>query len=154
MTGPAEEAVAAVAQALGITPRACRKILEEEEATPVQAEEALRRIQRHRAYLTCTIRSPGAFFSGVLRRVQDDGAAPRPATPPPLRQEPANNNARPTSPLGRAYLHAYHLLAQVTDPATAAATLHRELPEDSADFLTQALAWATGLRGPDRFHPS
>jgi len=47
MTAPAEEAVAAVAQALGITPRACRKILEEEEATPAQAEEALRRIRRH-----------------------------------------------------------------------------------------------------------
>jgi len=36
----------------------------------------------------------------------------------------------------------------------APATLHRDFPEASADFLTQALAWATGLRGPDRSQPS
>lgn len=154
MTGPADETVAAVAQALGIAPRACRKILVEEAATAAEAEEALRRIRRHRAYLAGTIRSPGAFFRGVLRRVQDDGAVSRPAAPPPLPKEPANKNAQPASPLGRAYLRAYHLLAEGADPATVATVLHRDFPDASADFLAHTLSWATSLRGPDRSQPS
>ena len=154
MTGPAEEAVTAVAETLGIAPRACRKILAEEAATATEAEEALRRIRRHRAYLTGTIRPPGAFFRGVLRRNQDDGVAPRPAPSPQPSQEPANKNAQPASPLGRAHLRAYHLLAAGADPATAAATLHRDFPDASADFLAHALTWATSLREPDRSQPS
>ena len=99
---PGQKTLSTIAQALGLTPRACEKILREETADFADAEETLRRILRHRAYRAGAIRSPGAFFRGVLRRVQDDRAATarlQPATPPP---SAAKQSAQPASPLGRA----------------------------------------------------
>jgi len=147
---PGAEALATIAQALGVTPRACEKILREEQASLADAQEALRRIVCHRAYRSGAIRSPGAFFRGVLRRVQDDRAAtvrlqPAPAPPPAAKQ-----SAQPASPLGRAYLRAYHLLASGTSHSKAFAVLRQDFPEAPADLLDLALTWAKGLRSSER----
>lgn len=137
-----------IAQALGIPPRACEQILREEGASPTDAQEALRRILRHKAYQAGTIRSPGAFFRGVLRRVQDDRQAlfrrPLPPPPPPLQ------NAQPASPLGRAYLRAYHLLASGHNSFEVTASLRQNFPDASAELLAEALSWAINLHHADR----
>ena len=137
-----------IAQALGIPPRACERILREEGASLTDAQEALRRILRHRAYQTGAIRSPGAFFRGVLRRVLDDrdSLTRRPPPPPP----PARQRAQPESLLGRAYLRAYHLLASGSRPAAVATALRRDFPEAPPELLAEALSWATDLRCADR----
>ncbi len=141
--------IAGIARALGIPLRACERILQEEGAVPADAQEALRRILRHKAYQTGAIRSPGAFFRGVLRRVRDDRetASRRPPSPPPAKQ-----TAQTASPLGRAYLRAYHLLASGHSPAAAAGLLHQDFPDAPAELLTTALAWAADLRRADRSH--
>ena len=144
-----EETLSTIAQALGLTPRACEKILREETADLADAQEALRRIARHTAYRTGAIRSPGAFFRGVLRRVQDDRAAAVRPRPMPLPPSAAKQNAQPTSPLGRAYLRAYHLLASGTSPSDASAALRQDFPDAPVDLLDRALTWATDLRRPE-----
>ena len=145
-----EGSTADIAHALGIPPRACELILEEERASLADAEEALRRILRHKAYQTGAIRSPGAFFRGVLRRVRDDreSAERRPPPSPP----PAKQNAQPASPFGRAYLRAYHLLASGQSRANVATALDQDFPDASRELLDQALSWAADLRNPDRSH--
>ena len=142
--------VADIARTLGIPSRACERILRDEEASQADAQEALRRILRHKAYQTGAIRSPGAFFRGVLRRVRDDRetAERRPLPSPP----PAKQNAQPASPLGRAYLRAYHLLASGQNSAAAATALRQDFPDASAELLAQALSWAAGLRSLERSH--
>lgn len=138
-----------IAQALGIPPRACEQILREEEASPTDAQEALRRILRHKAYQAGAIRSPGAFFRGVLRRVRDDREtlSRRPQAPP---APPPQQNAQPTSPLGRAYLRAYHLLASGHNSFEVAAYLRQDFPDASPELLAEALSWAINLRHVDR----
>ncbi len=145
-----EGSTADIARALGIPSRACERILREEDASEADAQEALRRVLRHKAHQTGAIRSPGAFFRGVLRRVRDDRetASRRPPPSPP----PAKQNAQPASPLGRAYLRAYHLLASGQSRAAVATALHQDFPDASAELLDQALSWAAGIRSLDRSH--
>ena len=145
-----EGSAADIAQTLGIPSRACERILREEAASQADAQEALRRILRHTAYQTGAIRSPGAFFRGVLRRVRDDRetTSRRPPPSPP----PAKQNAQPASPLGRAYLRAYHLLASGHGRTAVATALQQDFPDASAKLLDQALSWAADLRDPDRSH--
>ena len=145
-----EETLSTIAQALDLAPRACAQILREETAGLADAQEALRRILRHRAYRAGAIRSPGAFFRGVLRRVQDDRAAAKRPWPAPAQPSTAKQSAQPASPLGRAYLRAYHLLASGTNPADASAALRQEFPDAAADLLDRALTWANDLRNPER----
>ena len=145
-----EGSAADIARILGIPSQACERILQEEEASQADAQEALRRILRHKAYQTGAIRSPAAFFRGVLRRVRDDRetAERRPPPSPP----PAKQNAQPASPLGRAYLRAFHLLASGQGRAAAATALQQDFPDAPADLLDQALSWAADLRSLDRSH--
>jgi len=145
-----EGSPADIARTLGIPSQACERILCEEEASQADAQEALRRILRHKAYQTGAIRSPGAFFRGVLRRVLDDRKTA--ARRPPLSPPPAKQNAQPASPLGRAYLRAYHLLASGQNSAAAATALRQDFPDASAELLAQALSWAADLRSLDRSH--
>ncbi len=147
-----EETLSTIAQALGLAPRACERILREEMAGLTEAQEALRRILRHRAYRAGAIRSPGAFFRGVLRRVQDDRAPAEHPRPAPAQPSPAKQSAQPASPLGRAYLRAYHLLASGASPSDASAALRQDFPDAPADLLDQALTWANDLRSPERSH--
>ena len=147
---PGEGSAADIARTLGIPPRACERILREEEASQTDAHEALRRILRHKAYQTGAIRSPGAFFRGVLRRVQDDRETT--LRHPPPSPPPAKQNAQPASPIGRAYLRAYHLLVSGQSSAAAATALRQDFPDASAELLDQALSWAADLRSPDRSH--
>ena len=144
-----EGSAADIARALGIPPRACERILRDEGASPADAQEALRRILRHKAYQIGAIRSTGAFFRAVLRRVQDDRETTlrRPPAPPPAKQ-----NAQPASPLGRAYLRAYHLLASGQTSVAVAAALRQDFPDASAQLLAEALSWAADLRSLDRSH--
>jgi hypothetical protein len=132
-----------IAKALGLPPRACERIVKEEGATPEDAEEALRRILRHRAYLSHSIRSPGAFFRGVLRGVLDDRAA-QARKPPPL--PPAPPSPRP-DPHGRAYFRAYQLLAAGSTPGRAAAALRQEFPGAPQNLIHDAIAWADSVLG-------
>lgn len=130
-----EGSPAGIARTLGIPSRVCERILREEEASQTGA-----------------IRSPGAFFRGVLRRVRDDRetASRRPPPSPP----PAKQNAHPASPLGRAYLRAHHLIASGQSSAAAATALRQDFPDASAELLAQALSWAADLRSADRSHRS
>lgn len=145
-----ESSTADIMRTLGIPSHACERILREEEASQADAQEALRRILRHKAYQTGAIRSPGAFFRGVLRRVRDDretAARRAPSSPSPAKQ-----NAQPASPLGRAYLRAYHLLISGQTHAAVATALQQDFPDASAELLDQALSWAADLHSPDRSH--
>ncbi len=134
---------AAIAQTLGISPRACALILKQEGATPAQAEEALRRILRHPVNRAGAIRSPAAFFRGVLRGVQDDLAA-QTRNPPPL--PPASPPPHP-NPLGRIYFRAYQILAGST-PAAAALALRQEFPDAPEPLVHDAISWAAASLRP------
>ena len=140
----------AIAKALGIPPRACERIVRQEAATPQDAEEALRRVLRHRAYLSRSIRSPGAFFRGVLRGVLDDRQACN-RTPPPL--PPVPPSPRP-DPLGRAYFRAHQLLAAGFDCDRAATALRQEFPGAPQNLIQDAIAWAASVldRAGDHSH--
>ncbi len=134
----------AIAQALGISPRACVRILKQEGATPAQAEEALRRILRHPAYRTGAIRSPAAFFRGVLRGVQDDYAA-QTRKPPPL--PPASPSPRP-NPLGRIYFRAHQLLLAGSTPDAVALALRQAFPDAPEPLVHDAISWAAASLRP------
>jgi hypothetical protein len=127
-----------IAKALGIPPRACERIIKEEGATPEDAEEALRRILRHRAYLSHAIRSPGAFFRGVLRGVRDDRAA-QTRKPPPLPTAPELPHPEPH---GRAYFRAYQLLSTGSTRDRASDALRQEFPAAPRSLFDDALDWA------------
>ncbi len=141
------ETSADIAQVLGIPLRAYERILQEEGASQADAQETMRRILRHKAFQTGAIRSPGAFFRGVLRRVRDDRetTSRRPSPSPP----PAKQNTQPASPLGRAYLRAYHLLASGQNPAAAAGALRQDFPDASTELLAVVLSWAVDLCSAD-----
>lgn len=140
-----------LAKALGIPPRALARILLDEGATTKDAEEALRRILKHRAYITKSIRSPGAFFRGVLRNVHDDHAAP-PRCPTAASPPPSGVNNPPPSSFGRAYLRALRLLADGCDTLEALGILQRDFPEAPESLIQNALALATSLWRPQRSH--
>ncbi len=135
---------AAIARALGISPRACLLILKQEGATPDQAEEALRRILRHPAYRAGAIRSPAAFFRGVLRGVQGDLAV-QARKPPPL--PPASPPPRP-NPLGRIYFRAHQLFLAGSTPDAAALALRQEFPDAPEPLVHDAISWAAASLRP------
>ncbi len=136
--------VKTIARALGIPPRACERILKEEGATPEDAEEALRRILRHRTYLSSSIRSPGAFFRGVLRGIRDDHAA---LTRKPPALLPASPPPRP-NPLGRVYFRAHQLLLAGTAHDAATLALRREFPDAPETLVHDAISWAAASLRP------
>ena len=136
--------ITAIAKGLGIPPRACERILNQEGATPEDAEEALRRILRHRAYLSSSIRSPGAFFRGVLRGVRDDHSA-QACKPPPL---PAASPPPRPNPLGRIYFRAHQLLLAGSTPHAADLALRQEFPAAPEPLVHDAISWAAASLRP------
>ncbi len=84
----------------------------------------------------------------TLRRVRDDREtlSRRPQAPP------AKQTVQPASPLGRAYLRAYHLLASGQNSSEAAAALRQDFPDAPAELLAAALSGAAHLRTHDHSH--
>ena len=55
--------------ALGLTPRQLAFIVQDEAASLEQAEEAARRMLQNPQFTSGQLRSPAAFYRGILRRV-------------------------------------------------------------------------------------
>lgn len=73
-------------EALGLTPRQLAFIVQDEAASLEQAEEAACRMLQNPQFTSGRLRSPAAFYRGVLRRVVAEcpkaARTPAPAPPP------------------------------------------------------------------------
>lgn len=77
---------------LGLTPRQLAFIIADEAATPDQATEAARRMLQNLQFTSGQLRSPAAFYRGILRRVVAECPPPQKtaaASPPPADQAAA-----------------------------------------------------------------
>ena len=64
------------AEALGLTPRQLAFIVQDEAASLDHAAEAARRMLRNPGFTSGQLRSPAAFYRGILRRVVAEFPAP------------------------------------------------------------------------------
>ena len=76
--------------ALGLTPRQLALITADEAATLDQATEAARRMLQNPQFTSGQLRSPAAFYRGILRRVVAEGLPPAKAAPPAPQTAPAD----------------------------------------------------------------
>jgi hypothetical protein len=78
--------------ALGLTPKQLAFIVQDEAASLEQAEEAARRMLHNPQFTQGQLRSPAAFYRGILRRVVAE--CPKAArTAPPARPSAATETA-------------------------------------------------------------
>lgn len=131
---------------LGLPSEALKKIAAEEGASATVAAEAIRRVRGHPAWRTGQVRSPLAFFRGVLRGVQRDQAvAAVVLTPPPAPRvpDPPPPRSKEEVRMGKGRLAALRLIHKGLSPDVAEPVLRRSFPELSPDQIQVCLQWAT-----------
>ena len=78
------------ARRLGCTPQQIAFIIADESATEDQAAEAARRMLQNPQFLSGQLRSPAAFYRGILRRVVAECPPKARAAPPASQTTPAD----------------------------------------------------------------
>lgn len=130
---------------LGLPGEALTKIASEEGASSEGIEEALNRLENHPAWKAGEIRSPLAFFRGIIRGVQRDRAVAmtterRPPPPKKAFNPPRLDTA--DIALGKGRLLALRLFVRGRAQVEVLAVLRESLPELHSDQQRECLKWA------------
>lgn len=117
-------------------------IARQENADDAVIREALRRMEESPRWRLGEVRSPGAFFRGIVRAVIDDGGAEGHAHrgPPVMPSiKPIEAPTEPDRTAGRMALRARRLFAAGAGQGAARDQLRREFPNASPDLVAWAL---------------
>ena len=135
---------------LALTRTQIDTIARQEGADDATVREALRRMSANPSLRHGEVRSPGAFFRGIVRAVIEDRAAeshvrrldPCRRAPPPTPSAsigPAEAPVEPDRTAGRMALRARQLLSAGAAEGAVRDQLHLEFPLASSDLVAWAL---------------